>query len=217
MEFHADGQNIELDFGQLYIAGWTGRNRDAVDKHIRELAELGVTPPSRVPLFYHVSRSLLCQTDRIEVLGNETSGEVEPLLIKNAGRIWIGLGSDHTDRELEAHSVAASKQSCAKPVARELWCYESVQDHLDSLILRCAIREDSQWVQYQEGTLANIRPLSELVSASGLEDGTAMLCGTLAAIGPVRPATEYKMELVDPVLQENITLHYSVTTMPIVS
>jgi len=217
MEFNFDGQNIELEIDQIYVAGWTGRDREAVDHHIKELAELGVAPPSEVPLYYRVSHSLLCQTNRIEVLGDTTSGEVEPLLIKHSGKIWIGLGSDHTDRELEAHTVAASKQACPKPVAKELWSFESVLDHLDSLILRCSILEKGKWVLYQEGTIASIKPLQDLVKAAGLADGAAMLCGTLPAIGTVRPATEYKMELHDPLLLKNIRMRYSVSCLPVMS
>jgi len=216
MRFTLEGDAIELAIDHIYVAGWTGRNRDAVDHHIQELAQLGITPPSQVPLYYRVSNALLTQSEQIDVLGAGTSGEVEPLLIQNKGKIWIGLASDHTDRDLEAHSVAASKQACSKPVATELWPYETVSQHLDSLILRCEIKQDGGWVTYQEGSLSNISPLSDLMGASGFSDGAAMLCGTLTAIGGVRPASEYKMMLKDPVLNKQIQLHYSVRPLPIV-
>ena len=212
---HANG-DIDLVVDHLYVAGWTGRNKDAVEHHIKELAELGIAPPSQVPLYYRVSASLLTQNDIIEVLGDGTSGEVEPLLIQNGGDIWIGLASDHTDRELEAHSVAASKQACPKPAALELWNYGTVRDHLQALILRCSIRENGKWVTYQEGALSNIRPLDELIGASGFGDKSAMLCGTLGAIGGVRPAGNYKMELEDPVLKNTIRMEYAVKQLPIV-
>lgn len=208
---------LEVEITQAIVAGWTGRDRAAVDHHIAELAEIGVTPPSTVPLFYRVSAGLLTQSYVIEVLGPDTSGEVEPLVVKAGGRLWLGLASDHTDRALETTSVAASKQICAKPVARELWPFDEVADRLDQIDLACEIEEDGAFTDYQKGTLANIRPLSDLIAASGLEEGGAMLCGTLGAIGGVRPATRYRMALRDPATDRTIAFGYSATTLPVVA
>ncbi|MEP5377966.1 MAG: DUF2848 family protein [Hyphomicrobiales bacterium] len=47
-------------------------------------------------------------------------------------------------------------------------------------------------------------------------DNSAMLCGTLGAIGGVRPSDAYKMELEDPKRNRRITLEYSVRKLPIV-
>lgn len=217
MRFIASGAEIDLDIKQIVVAGWTGRNKEAVDHHIQELAAIGIAPPSRVPLYYRVSNGLLTHSPVIDVLGNGTSGEVEPLLIQQGSRKWIGLASDHTDRELEAHSVAASKQACPKPVAGELWEYSSIENHIDSLLLRCQILESDQWVTYQEGSLENILPLAELANSADFVDGTAMLCGTLPAINGVRPASDYKMQLIDPVSDRTMQLDYAVNSLPIVS
>lgn len=217
MKFVTDTGNIDLTIDHLYVAGWTGRDSDAVEHHIQELAAIGIAPPSTVPLYYRVSNSLLSQQNTIEVLGNGSSGEVEPLLVQNNDTLWIGLASDHTDRDLEAHSVAASKQICLKPTAHELWKYDDIKAHIDSLILRCSIKENGEWVSYQTGTLASIRPLTELMNNSGFGDNAAMLCGTLAAIGGVRPATDYNMELEDPVRNKSISLEYSVINLPMIA
>lgn len=217
MKFLHSGDEIDVTIDQLVVAGWTGRNKEAVDHHIEELRLLGIAPPSRVPLYYRGSKSLLVQDTVIDVLGDGTSGEVEPLLIQANSTLYIGLASDHTDRDLEAHSVAASKQICLKPAAREVWLYETVENHVDDLVLKCSIEENGEWVLYQEGTLASIRPLAELISGSGFEDQYAMLCGTLPAIGSVRPAMKYRMQLQDPVLKRSISLDYAVRTLEIVS
>lgn len=217
MNFQHAGKNINLPVKNTYVAGWTGRNRDAVDHHINELAELGISPPSQVPLYYRVSSSLLTQEDQLQLLGNDTSGEVEPFIVQTDNEIFIGLASDHTDRKLEAYSVAASKQACPKPVSTELWSLDSVMAHIDTLILRCSIKEDNQWVIYQEGTLENISPISDLIAGARFGNNDAMLCGTLTAIGGVRPATEYNMELADPVLNRKIALNYVVQTLPVIT
>lgn len=217
MNFTCDNRVIECSIEHVVVAGWTGRNRDAVDHHIQELAQLGISPPSQVPLYYRVSDALLTQKSHIQVLGSGSSGEVEPLLIRQHDEWYLGLASDHTDRELEAHSVAASKQACMKPVASEVWLFDSVKDHLDKITMRCTITESSQSVLYQDGSLSNILPLQQLIHESALTNNAAMLCGTLGAIGSVRPAMHYQMTLDDPVLDKSISLHYSVSELPVVN
>lgn len=217
MRFLVDETIIPAQIDQLIVAGWTGRDPEAVQHHIDELAALGVAPPSQVPLFYRVSTSLLVQSPEIEVLGTRTSGEVEPLLVKLEGELFLGLGSDHTDRDLEGTSVAVAKQACPKPIADRLWRFGDVAPHLDQLILSCEIEEDGKWTSYQEGTLAHIRPLGDLAISAGLADGQAMLCGTLAAIGGVRPALAYRMKISDPILGRMIELSYRVQTLPVIA
>jgi hypothetical protein len=217
MVFNFEDRRITLAINSVVVAGWTGRDLAAVQHHIDELAELGIAPPSRVPLYYRASTALLTQSEGIEVLGEGSSGEVEPLLIRSGGKTYFGLASDHTDRDLEAYSVAASKQACAKPIATSLWDFDEIADHADDIRLRCWIDENGQEVLYQDGTLAGIRPLAELCDGAGLVDGTAMLCGTFAAIGGVRPAQSYRMELTDPHNDKAIALSYAVVALPIIA
>jgi hypothetical protein len=127
----------------------------------------------------------------------------------------VGLGSDHTDRGLEATSVAHSKQICQKPVACDLWGFDAVSDRLDQLELRSWIQEGDGWALYQEGTLAAIRPLGELLAAAPLAEGQVMLCGTLPAIGGVRPGGAWRMELRDPAAERSLTLEYAVIPLPV--
>ena len=95
----------------LIMAGWTARDPAAVEHHMAELAALGVAPPSAVPLFYRMERGLVTTAERIDVLGPDTSGEVEAVLVSLADGLWVGLGSDHPDRRFEAVSVALSRRS----------------------------------------------------------------------------------------------------------
>ena len=217
MKFQTATGVLDCTPDRLIVAGWTGRDRAAVDHHIEELAAIGVPAPSTVPLFYQCAVALLTREDAIQVLGQKTSGEAEPFLIRENGRIWIGLASDHTDRALEAHSVAASKQICAKPVADTLWLLEEVEPHLDELVLKSWILEEGDWKLYQDGTLASILPLALLISGAEFADGTAMLCGTLPAIGGVRPAADFKMSLIDPVRNRTIDWQYRSTSLQIIS
>lgn len=223
---------INIDVNQLVIAGWTGRDHQAIMHHISELEALGVPRPGAVPLFYRVAANQLTQRENIEVVGESTSGEAEPFIFTHQGELYVSLASDHTDRQLETYSVAMSKQVCVKPVAAQAWAMKEVAAHWDQLILRSWIREQGEWVLYQQGTLAGLRTPFDLleryvggaaVAESGLTlpeipaDGLAMTCGTLAAIGGIRAASEFRMELVDETLGRSISHQYRSTALPIVA
>lgn len=217
LTFSTDAGPLTVTPTALATAGFTGRDEAAVRHHIDELAELGVAPPSQVPLFYQLSPSLLCQTEELTVIGTESSGEVEPFLLRVDGELWLGLGSDHTDRAFETTSIAHSKQLCGKPVAAVLWRFADVKDRLDTLELSSTIEEHGQQVTYQEGTLAGIRPLGELLERHPLGEGETMLCGTLGAVGGVRPSAKFSMELRDPQSGRSISADYAVSTLPVVA
>ena len=212
-----DGTDAEVAITMAVVAGWTGRDPAKVAHHIAELAALGVEPPTATPVFYRVAASLLTQADRIEAVGAETSGEAEPLLLRHGGELWLGLASDHTDRAMEAWSVAHSKQACAKPVAGALWRLAPLADRLDALTLRAWIDEGAGWTLYQDGALSAIRPLLALEAAHPLPEGGAMLCGTLGAIGGVRAASAFRMALADPQTGRSIASEYAVETLPAVA
>ena len=59
-----------------------------------------------MPLYYRVAAQLLTQAVRIQVLGDDTSGEVEPVLMGASDRLWVTVGADHTDRKVESYGVA---------------------------------------------------------------------------------------------------------------
>ena len=86
-------------------------------EHIRELEEEGIKCPKSVPVLYQCSKEILTTSKVIEVIGQKTSGEVEYLILVHDNKYYIGVGSDHTDRELEAVSIHKSKQLCLKPYA----------------------------------------------------------------------------------------------------
>ncbi len=216
---------LEIEIRSGVIAGWTGRNADAVAHHIAELAEIGVPAPSAVPLFYRVSDLMFTTASEIQCVDETSSGEAEPMLIDDGTRLYLGLGSDHTDRKLETYSVAHSKQICPKPMSPVLWSFDEVAGHLDEIRIRSFVREGGEWVPYQDGTLAGIRPLADLVAASPvargntrLAPGTAMMCGTFAVLsGGVRPVAEFRMEMIDDHLGRSIEHTYTMLSLPVIA
>ena len=215
-----DGRAFDID--DLVIAGWTGRDVAALENHVEELKAIGVQPPSKVPLYYRVAASLLTQADTIQVLGDDTSGEAEPVLVGTADRLFVTVGADHTDRKLESYGVAHSKQVCPKVIGRTAWRFEDVEPHWDRIILRSFIEEGGKKVPYQEGLLGKIRTPRDLIAGwrnrdKRLPAGVAMFCGTLPAIGSIRSSSRFDMELDDPVLGRKISHTYTVQALPIVS
>jgi hypothetical protein len=197
---------------ELVIAGWTGRDETALRKHIKELEEIGVKPPKTTPIFYRVSASLFCHADEIQVSGPDTSGEVEFVLIMTKDDLKVAVGSDHTDRKAETIGVSLSKQLCAKPVSVDSWSYQEVRPHWEKLMLRSW----SNGVLYQEGPVTAMRSPEDLMARYGkLPAGHAMFCGTLAAIGGIRPGSVFRMELSDPVLGRKLRHEYSINVLPV--
>ncbi|HRP26865.1 MAG TPA: DUF2848 domain-containing protein [Burkholderiaceae bacterium] len=211
-------RTIEARIDQFVIAGWAGRDRAAIEHHIEELAAIGVPRPSAVPLYYRVAANQLTQDEVIQVVGPHTSGEVEALVFASAGELFLSLTSDHTDRKLEAHSVALSKQICAKPVARTAWRLDDVAEHWDELQVCSNIAEDGVSKAYQEGALASLRSARELIAGytggKALPDGVGMSCGTVAVIGGIRPASEFHMVLRDPRRGLRIEHRYRIDILP---
>jgi hypothetical protein len=202
---------------ELVIAGWTGRDVAALEKHIRELEAIGVKRPKTTPIFYRVAASLLTSDNTIEVLGDQSSGEAECVVYGRDDGLFVGLGSDHTDRKAETVGVSLSKQMCAKPVSREVWRLEDVAAHWDRLILRSNVGTEGRRRLYQEGPVAAMRPPTELFKlycGGLLPVGTAMFCGTLAVHGGITPSETFEMELEDPALGRKITHSYRVKTLP---
>ena len=201
---------------QLVIAGWTGRNVEALEAHIRELEAIGVKRPKSTPIFYRAAASLLTIAEQIEVVGTHSSGEVEYVLFALDDGLWVGVGSDHTDRKLETVGVSLSKQICAKPVGRYLWRLDDVAAHWDRLTLRAYATIDGERRLYQEGPVATMRPPAELIALykGELAPGTAMFCGTLAVHGGIAAGGLFEMELGDPVLGRKLTHRYAVVCLP---
>lgn len=212
---------IAVAIDHLIIAGWAGRNAAAIEHHIEELAALGIPRPSTTPVYYRVAAATLTQTESLTVLGPDSSGEVEPIIVSLADGLWVGIGSDHTDRKAEAVGIALSKQLCGKPVGRDLWSYDEVEPHWDQLILRSFAGIDGARVLYQEGPLTALRTPRDLIrthtTTDTLPPGTAMFCGTPGTIGGIRPGTRFEMELEDPVLHRTLRHAYDIKVLPVVS
>ncbi|MXV98473.1 MAG: DUF2848 domain-containing protein [Acidimicrobiaceae bacterium] len=198
----------------LVVIGYAGRDRAAVEHHIDELAALGVARPPSIPLFMAFSPGLIAQEPSIAVTGANASGEAEIVVVVDGDEAFVTVGSDHTDRDLEAVHMIASKAVCPKPVAASGWTVDAVGDRWEDLALRSRIDGD---VLYQDGSAATNLPPLELVAAIPWA-GRPPRCfvaftGTVPVIGDIRPSAGFRAELSGPGLAP-IELNYRVETVP---
>jgi len=219
MDFQVGGAQRAIEIAELVIAGWTGRDRAAVEKHVAELAAIGVKRPGTVPVFYRVGTSLLTAAREVEVVGGNSSGEVEFVLVSARDALYVGVGSDLTDRKVETYGVTVSKQMCPKPLGRELWPFAEADAHWDRLVLRSHVTRGGRRALYQEGEVAQLlapRALLERFSGSAvLAPGTAMFCGTLAVRGEIGGGERFEIELHDPVRNRSLRHEYAVRELAV--
>jgi hypothetical protein len=217
-----DGDATQLKFSvrRLLMAGFTGRNQKIAMKHVEELQHIGVVAPKKIPSFYAVPNHLVSTATELEVLGNKTSGEVEPVLLFQRGQTYVGVGSDHTDRELEKTSIAKSKVMCGKILAPEVWEYGSVKDRWDKLVLRSWIGDTRKKTIYQQAPLGTfLRPeklirLARSYTRGGNLEGTVLFLGTIPIIGSGFGFSQiFSGELVDEARKRQLSFSYRIKPM----
>jgi len=220
MEFLVNGAPRRIEITSLVVAGWTGRDKAAVEHHIAELAAIGVKRPRSVPCFYRLGASLLTTASALEVVGENSSGEVEFVLISAPDAMHVGVGSDHTDRKVEAYGVTVSKQMCPKPLGRELWTFADVEAHWDRVVLRSHVTRGGRRRLYQEGPVSRLLAPGELLarfpdSPGSLPLGTAMFCGTLAVQGEIGGGERFEIELHDPQTNRSLKHEYATRSLAV--
>ena len=218
--FTIGGKDHAARIDDLIVAGWTGRDKAALEHHIHELAAIGVKPPRTTPCFYRMGANLLTQADTIEVIGTDSSGEVEFVLVALPQGLYVGVGSDHTDRKVEAYGVTVSKQLCPKPLSRELWSMREVENHWDELMLRSWVTRGGRRELYQEGPVTKMLAPAELTArylghAGALPAGTLMYCGTQPVLGAIAGGERFEIELEDPRLKRKLQHAYATRCLEI--
>jgi hypothetical protein len=215
-----DGSHqLTFEAGRLVCCGWAGRDQAAVEAHIDELARIGVPRPTRVPTYMNFSTYLLTTESEMTVVSDKSSGEVECVLLCRGDKIWVTVGSDQTDRDIETKSIPASKQMCAKFVADACWPYDEAADHWDRLMLRCWVGRNGTRTLYQEAPLASNLPPVELIRnlpdvTFPPRDGVVLFSGTVATRSGLVFGEAYELELEDPVLNRRISASYRVRVLP---
>ena len=209
------GKNIVADPKRLLIAGYTGKDQESVKKHIEELKEIGVPAPPQVPMIYDLSTNLITTNRSISVIQESSSGEAEVVIMKIEGKWYLGLGSDHTDRELETVSIQKSKQVCSKPISTQFWPLDDVESRWDEIEMRSWMIVDGVKKEYQTGKLGEFLQPKELLKIIGERgynsEDMIVFCGTLPIKGGEFIYGEaFSAELYDPLTHNKVELNYQV-------
>jgi len=115
------------------------------------------------------------------------------------GKHYLGVGSDHTDRELETVDIGRSKRVCPKPICHEVI---EISDWTEFDWDACGIRSRVDGRPYQNGSLASLRPPDDLFALLADQD-RANVVGNLICFGGTVPlrdnafsyGTEWDIEL----------------------
>jgi hypothetical protein len=208
---------VEFDAVRAWNGGWAGRDQDAVREHIAEMTAIGVPAPEVTPIWFPLSNNLVTTSDRIQVLGEASSGEVEYALLFAGDAVFVTVASDHSDRGFEQYSVQASKQLYPNVIGAEVWPLAECRGHWDELVLRCWVTHRGDRRLYQEAKLSALISADAWIEVLRREElageGVVFLSGTPATIGGLVYGHAYELELEDPVLQRSIRHAYAVEVL----
>ena len=210
-------RELAISCSRMVNAGYVGKNQEEVRRHIEELAAKGIPGPKSVPVLYPVVPNVLSLDQKIEVYGNETSGEVEYVLfVVTEEEIYVGLGSDHTDRHLEETDIPRAKQICPNVIGRTVWPLAEVESHWDDLLITATVVKDGEDSLYQEGRLGLLLNPAELMSfvkskIPGTLEDLVIFSGTMGTLtGEFVFGQKFSAALVDEKLNRRLEISYDV-------
>jgi hypothetical protein len=217
-----DQEQISVNFTitKMVNAGFAGRDQESVDKHIEELKKEGVPTPEHTPTLYPVSPYMVTQEDSVYVLDGQTSGEAEYVLMIKNNDVYVGVGSDHTDRALEIDSIPKSKQIYPNVISKEIWLFEDIRDVWDELLLRSWAIIEKERRLYQKARLSALLAPDVLLnfvqsnSKGKSLDGTLIYSGTVPLYaGEMLCGEQFEVELLNPSNQMRLTCSYRINLM----
>lgn len=217
LENKQERRQMIFNYTRMINAGYVGKNQKEVRRHIEELAAKGIAGPKSIPVLFPVIRTSLTMDSAIEVYGSKTSGEVEYVLcIVNEDEIYIGLGSDHTDRHLEETDIPRAKQICPNIISRTVWPLEEVEDHWDDLLMSAHTVEHGKKILYQEGRLGLLLNPAELMAfvksqIPGPLENLVIFSGTMGMLtGEFVFGEKFSAKLIDEKLNRRLEISYDV-------
>jgi len=217
-------EKIHFEIRRMINAGYTARDQEVVKKHVEELKKEGIPAPESTPTAYGVNtRSIYLdnEIDEIEVIGNKTSGEAEFVLLCHGKDIYVGVGSDHTDRELEVASIIKSKQICPNLISRHVWDLKEARKDWDEMILRSWVKDDKGMkILYQEAPLSKMMTPEDLMAFVKNKmddknlDGVVIYSGTIPILTEETNYNNYfEVELFNPKTGKKLGLTYGIKVL----
>jgi hypothetical protein len=209
---------VSFQPARVVLAGYTGRDRASVQKHIDELRAHGIPAPERIPEAYSGLPDGIQVDGLLPAGAGWSSGEVEYVLLTTERGVYVGVGSDHTDRELERTAMVPAKQAFPKILGARVWPLEDLATDWDALVLRSWITHDGKRRPYQEGSIALIMAPADLLAFAGRDasPGLVVYSGTVPAVEgpPTTGPCRFEGELARPDGRVLATVSYSYEAGP---
>jgi len=219
LPFAVPGSSSPVQFviEHAYCVGFSGRDTAKTLHHIEELVAIGVPRPEEIPLLFPIAVSLVSQPAGIQVVGCETSGEIELVLLYGTSLedSYLTVGSDHTDRGLETVDIGKSKQICGKPVASVAWPIAAVRDKWDRMHMVSEVHIDGEWKCYQDDHASAMLPLKTLLAflerKGALKQQSVYFLGTVPLVQGFVYGDAFRTHLSSEVFSEELMLEYAIS------
>lgn len=170
---------------RLYNLGSATVDASSAVAHQEEVADVGVRIAFDIPAprIYPMAVGSVTTDEVVGVHSGATSGEAELVIVVADGEVYLGVGSDHTDRELERASIIWSKQYSPSVLGRRVWRWADVEARWSTLVLESTV--DGELYQSSLASVflappAILEILAERVTS--LPESYLVYCGTYTSI-----------------------------------
>lgn len=202
---------------RVYNLGSATVDATSAVAHQEEVADVGVRIAFDIPAprIYPMATNSVTTDQTIGVHSDRTSGEVEIVLVVDGGELYVGVGSDHTDRDLERASIIWSKQYCPSVLGRRVWRWADVEPAWPRLMLESTV--DGELYQSSPASVflsppEILRILAERVTE--LPASYLVYCGTYTSIAKkIAFGRSWSATLRDPDTGEALDLAYEVVDL----
>ena len=183
IESMAGTQELSLAVAAVAGARFCGRDvegtRQDLDEMLRRDGRFTMATRTN-PSIFRLGRYLLTQSAEFEVQGPMTGGETEVVAIRTGEGIFVSVGSDQCDRELDPLFPDKPKQMCPHPLARRAWPYEDVRAHWDELRVYSHVVAGAHTVPLQDSAISELVELEYLLALDAVKempDPMVLYCG----------------------------------------
>lgn len=215
-----------IPIGSVAGARFSSRDVEGMRKKLDDMLARGLAATKTNPSIFRIGRYLLTQATEFEVQGPLTGGECEVVAIRDGGEVFVSVGSDQCDRELDPLFQDKPKQMCPHPIASAAWPYSEVRDHWDSLRFYSHVVAGGHTVPIQDSAVSVLVDLEFLLGMDvvrSLPDPMFLYCGAAPFLDSAAETVkrlalpeetalgvgeEFLVRLHDPVLDRTIEHRY---------
>lgn len=210
-----------LAVSRVYNLGFTIRDKEKMQRHLDEVEGVHVDWPEKPPIIFPISAWATITDTDVPVQYSRTSGEVEIVIVVDGDEVLIGVGSDHTDRKLEATDIPWGKQVAPNVVAPTLWRWSDVADHWDEVEIASYVADEPGGERrlYQRASVAEFwTPVEMLEGVEGriapVDGAKVFFSGTVVSVGETLDfGHEWTLRMHDPVTGRSIDHTYTVSVL----